>query len=386
MNWHNSFSLRLPTEITFGLGVSQQVGAKAHALGASRALILTDKGVANTGRIEHFVEVLADSDVQAEVFDTVDPEPSITTVERAWQAYEKFTPQVLIAIGGGSSIDTAKATATLATNGGKILDYMSGTPVNVPLLPVIALPTTAGTGSEVSNSAVITNPETDFKGGIGGPLVLARIALVDPELTFTTPPRVTANTGMDVLVHAIECYLNPAHQPFSDGLALRAIHLVGSYLRAAYANGKDVEARCNMAYASMTAGMAFSNKGLGDVHALAGPLATHLKQPHGVTVTVLLPHLMEFNLIARVGRMVDIAEALGEETRGLSPRAAAERAVVAVRQLMQDLNMQFTLREMGATREILPTLITGGINRGDRSRAPRPMTADDISALFEEVF
>src|SRR5699024_773695 len=253
----------------------------------------------------------------------------------------------LIAIGGGSSIDTSKAISMIVENGGNINDYdnspQGGKEVKSEGLPVFTIPTTSGTGSEVTQWAVVTDVQRNWKSSIGSPLMAPKVSVVDPTLTLGLPPAITASTGVDALTHAIEAYTckgaTTSESPITDALALRAIKLVGNNLRTAYSQGENYEARKNTMFGSTLAGMSFPNVGLGTVHGMAHPLGGHFEVAHGVANAILLPYVMEFNVLTNPERFSNIAVALGEDITGLNPMEAARKAVKAVRSLIQDVEI-----------------------------------------------
>jgi len=253
-------------------------------------------------------------------------------------------------------------------------------------VPCVAIPTTAGTGSEVTVFAVITDRARRFKMTVGSPHLVPQVAVCDPELTLSMPQPLTAATGMDALTHAIECYVNTVHNPIAKTLALEAMRLIGRALRTAYANGRDLRARTEMLLASTLAALAFTRTRLGDVHAMSHPLGAHFDIPHGVANAILLPYVMAWNLIACTDTYPQIAEALGEPVQGVSRRAAAEAAVDAVRRLARDVQIPERLRDVGVTREAIPRLTEDAMKSGNVLVNPRATTAADIAALFETAY
>ncbi|HEX7513734.1 MAG TPA: iron-containing alcohol dehydrogenase, partial [Candidatus Methylomirabilis sp.] len=290
----------------------------------------------------------------------------------------------LIAVGGGSPMDAAKAIGFLASNGGPMRDYFAGKKVERPLPPLAAIPTTCGTGSEVTQFAVITDTETHFKLGIGSPFNIPKVALVDPSLLVKLPSRLVASTGMDALCHAIEAYTSLLAQPVSDAFSLQAIRMIGQHLRTAVANGNLTDLT-GMAMASMLAGLAFNNTRTTLVHAMSHAVTGHASVPHGVANAILVPYAMEFNLIGSPEKHGDIAAALGEDTDGLSVMDAARAAVDAVQELANDVGIPHTLREMGVTEAHLEAMADDAMKSGGIALNPRRPTRQDVLALYKKA-
>jgi alcohol dehydrogenase class IV len=314
-----------------------------------------------------------------------------------------FRPDVLVGLGGGSNMDLAKLTAVLLTHGGGPRDYVGDDKIPGPIMPLVCVPTTAGTGSEVSAASVVTDTDNKIKVGILSNYLRPRVALVDPLLTVSCPPKVTADSGIDALTHAIEAYTAadnatfplPAGErsvyqgkhPFGDMCAEKAIALCGKHLRRAVEDGSDLEARDGMALAALLAGLAFSNVGVAVVHALEYPVGGAVHCSHGAGNGLLLPFVMRFNLPARVREFAAIARLLGEDTRGLTDEVAAERAVFAVERLRNDIGIPGRLRDLGVTEGQLRPFaeMAAGIRRILRVN-PRPASVDDLYNILREAF
>ena len=330
------------------------------------------------------LESLRKAEVGHVVFDEVEPNPSIACVEKSFALYKAEGCDALIAVGGGSSMDTAKATGVLATNPGKITDYEGVGKVKNPLPPFLAVPTTCGTGAETTYFAVITDPVRQFKFTVGSVLEVPKVALIDPLLLTNLPGPIVAATGMDALTHAVESYTNLNVQPVSDALDLQAIKMIGQNLRQAVANG-NLEAMADMVMASAIAGMAFTNTRLTIVHAISHTLSGRAGTAHGVANAILLPHVMEWNLIGAPERFAEVARALGEDTMGLTTMEAAELSVVAVRRLMKDIGIPPRMREVGITAEMIPNLADDSLLSGNIPLNPRRVTRADIVAILERA-
>lgn len=381
----HTFTYQAPTEVIFGPGTIARLPDVAGSLGAT-VLVISDPGVAAAGILERVTARLGDAGRRTEILTEVEPNPSVEIVERAIAAYRRAGAQWVLAVGGGSAMDVGKAVALLAVHPGAILDYEGIGKVPGPVAPLVCVPTTAGTGSEVTVFTVITDRTRPVKMTIGSPYLLPRCAICDPELTVSMPPALTAATGMDALTHAIESYTNTTYHPVAKALALEAIRLIGGSLRRAYANGGDVGARTQMLLASTMAAMAFARTRLGNVHAMSHPLGAHFDVPHGVANALLLPYVMEWNLPGCLDTYPAVAAALGEVTDGLSPRAAADVAVDAVRQLCRDLSIPERLRDVGVSREGLAVLARDAMQSGNVAVNPRATRDEEMVALFERAW
>jgi len=294
---------------------------------------------------------------------------------------------LLVGLGGGSSIDTAKGLSVLLAHGGVGQDFIGVAKVPGPGIPVFTIPTTAGTGSEATNIAIFSDPQKELKMGIVSPYLLARLALVDPTLTYNCPPKVTAASGIDALVHAIECYTSTKASNFTDALAIEAMRLIVGSLRVAVSNGSDAKARSHMSEGALLAGIAFANAGVAAVHALGFPLGSRFHVPHGVANGLLLPYVMECNLPANLPKYAVIAQMLGERIEGLSLREAAERGVKAAKTLAIDINIPLHLQDLGVPREALEGMAVATM---DVTRLlannPKKLALDDVRAIWENAW
>lgn len=390
-------------QLLFGRNATQQLGEVAARLGARRILLVTDPILVKAGLVEKVHIPLSEAGVVVEVFSGGEPEPSLRAAGAAIEAARDFHPDAILGLGGGSNIDLAKITATVLAHGGSPRDYVGDDKVPGPVAPLLCLPTTAGTGSEVSAASVLTDTENHMKVGILSNYLRPRVAVVDPLLTLTCPPRVTADSGIDALTHAIEAYtavdnevfplphgertVYQGRHLFGDMLAEKAIALIGTHLRRAVAAGGDLEAREGMALAATLAGLAFSNVGVALVHALEYPVggATHCS--HGTGNGLLLPYVMEFNLPARRPQFAAIARLLGEDVAGLSEDDAAHRAVRAVEQLRADIGIPSRLRDLGVKEEQLRPFAekTFSIKRILRVN-PRAVTLAEVEGIFRAAY
>lgn len=385
--------------LLFGPGACGQLGDVATRLGARRILIVTDAILLQTGQLERIRLPLNECGCVVEVFSGGEPEPSFKAAEACLAFAKGFRPDAVLGLGGGSNMDLAKIAATVLAHGGHPRDYVGDDRIPGPVLPLICMPTTAGTGSEVSAAAVLTDSENHIKVGILSNFLRPRAAVVDPQLTISCPPKVTADSGIDALTHAIEAYtavdnatfpLPPneksvyqGRHPFGDMLAERAITLIGRYLRQAVAYGNNLEAREGMALGATLAGLAFSNVGVALVHAMEYPVGGAVHCSHGAGNGLLLPYVMRYNLSARVKEFAHIARLLGEDTAGLSVEAAADRAVTAVEKLRADIGIPNRLRDLGVQESQLRPFAekAAGIRRILRVN-PRTASADDIEVIY----
>jgi alcohol dehydrogenase class IV len=382
------FEFRLPGSIHAGVGCRERAVSEAARIGGGRVLVLSDPNVRATPRAAALIEQFSASGLLRAVWSDIPGEPTVAEVEKGLAALRAADADTLVAIGGGSVIDTAKAVAVLATSGGAIADYKGANKIPRPKLPLVAVNTTAGTGSEVTRFTIITEPATSVKMLIADPHLIPEVAIDDPLLTVTCPPAVTASTGIDALTHAIEAYLSARATPFSDVLALSAIRKVGQAIRAAYRDGEDIPARTAMHLASLEAGMAFSNASVALVHGMARPIGAYFHVAHGISNAVLLPHVMEWSLPGAVDRFADIAAALGVDAPGRPAEVSAQRTVKAVRALCRDLDIP-GLSGLGLDAEKLmalaPRMAQDALDSGSPGNNPRVPTVAEIVELYRQA-
>ena len=380
-----TYEFRLPKAILTGPGCFGRLGEQAKALGVRKALIVTDPQLRQLPFVEQAAKNLAEAGIASEFFSDLEPEPLSPSVAAGLSAYKELGCDALIAIGGGSSMDVAKAVGGLASNGGRISDYEGANRFSKPTPPIIAVATTAGSGSEVTRNAIITDVERDVKMLIQSPYLIPSVAIVDPLLTLSLPPSVTMATGMDALTHGIEAYVSKRAQPLTDGLALDAIRLVSGNLRQAWASGDNLSARANMSMASLKAAMAFSNSSVALVHGMARPIGAYFHVPHGLSNACILATVIEFSLPGNPERYADIAEAMGENVEGLSVVEAADMAVEAVSRLAKDIGVP-SLRGAGVDearlRELAPRMASDAIASGSPGNNPRRASPQEIVELY----
>ena len=378
----NAFQYFFPTTLKFGNGLANQAGALLKPLFSGRLLVVTDEGLLKSGVLEGFFASLKAADLGYDVFSGVEANPSTTVLERALNFLKDHGCTAVIGVGGGSSIDTAKGVAAMATNEGTILDYEGYDKIPNAPLPIFAIPTTSGTGSECTASTVFTNKETLFKTVIVSPKIFPQLAILDAELTLNLPAPITAATGMDALTHAIESYVSKQANPVSQSLALGAVRLIGRSLRKAFYVGADVAAREDMLLGSFLAGVAFSQSKLGNVHAISHTMGGVFNIPHGIANAALLPYVVAFNVPACPERFRDIAEALGVDVAGLDAEAAARRLVGAIVELNSALAIPSNIRELGVDLDHLPQMVADSMRSGNVLVNPRLTTARDVEAII----
>ncbi len=381
-----AYQFQTPTKIISGIGSTAEIIKELNDLYAKKVLLITDPGLVQAGVAQQVVEMLKQAAVEVEIFDAVEPDPSIQVATKAAEMAKNVKANVLIALGGGSAIDTAKSAALLVTNGGYLKDYAGVNKVVKPILPLIAVPTTAGTGSEVTIFAVMSDPEKQEKFTISSALIAPAVAVLDPLLTLKLPPSVTAFTGMDALTHAIEAFTSSIAQPATDALALSAIKLILKHLPVAVGRGDNIMARDGMLQASLLAGIAFNNAFLGLAHAIASPLGGHFHVPHGLANAVMLPYVMEYNLPTAVRRYAEIGRALGLQAVGDTPRAVAEKTVAAITQLARDINIPEKLSNIGAKEELLPLVARDALKSIQLKFNVRNASEKEILALLQKAY
>jgi len=376
-----------PKKIILGKDSVKTIGDEVKKLGGSRALVVTDPGLVSVGLVKLAEDSLHDKQIEVAVFDKVRPEPPAHIVDECAEIIRQGGYDVVIGIGGGSSLDIAKGSAIMATNHGAILDYVGIEMVQKPGVPRILIPTTAGSGSEVTRSVVLTDEKENTKKVVSSSFLTAELAILDPMLTLSMPPHITASTGMDALVHAIESYVSARATPFAEILAVEAITLIAHNLPSAYSKGTDVTARYNMLLAANIAGLAFASGRLGAVHGLAYVLGIEYHIPHGRSNAIMLPHVMDFNKTGNLQKFVKIAEAMGEHVEGLSMYEAAEKAVEASKKLLNAVKIPFRLSEYGISRDDLPKLVEGGMKQARLFIPnPRDLTEGDVKSIYENAF
>ncbi|KNZ69088.1 iron-containing alcohol dehydrogenase [Thermincola ferriacetica] len=378
------YSYFMPPVSLMGAGAAKQTGDQVKSFGR-KALIVTDEFLANSGMAEQIAGYIKGAGVEVEIYPGAEPNPTDKNVHEGVELLKEKGCDVIVSLGGGSPHDCAKGIGIVATNGGCIRDYEGIDKMTRPMLPLIAVNTTAGTASEMTRFAIITNTDTHVKMAIVDWRCTPNVAINDPLLMTGMPPSLTAATGMDALTHAVEAYVSTIATPVTDSAALMAIRLIAWNLREAVANGDNFEARDKMAYAEFLAGMAFNNASLGFVHAMAHQLGGLYNLPHGVCNAILLPHVERFNLIAAPERFAHIAEAMGENISGLSVRDAADVAIEAIEILAEDIGIPAGLTELGVKEDDLALMAENAMKDATSFTNPRKATLEDIIQIYKNA-
>jgi alcohol dehydrogenase class IV len=374
---------RTTPRIVMGPGAIGQIGQEVFNLSRKKALIVTDKGIIGAGLIQPVEESLKKSRIKYAIFDAVEPDPRYEIVAECLELIHMEKVNLLIGIGGGSPIDIAKTSAVMATNKGNIAKYFGVDLVPKPGFPTIMVPTTAGTGSEVTPIAILSDEGEKLKKGVVSPYLFPTVALLDPKLTLGLPPNITASTGMDALIHAIEAYTSINATDMTDILAFRAMELLYHNIRTAFANGNNLDARSKMLEGSLLAGMAFANAGVTAVHAFAYPIGAEFHIPHGIANTLMLPHVMRFNILGNLPKFAEIPQAFDLPTESFDELRAAEMFLDAIERLAEDLRVPMHLAEFGIEENDISGLAEGAM-KVTRLLAnnPRIMTLEDAKEIY----
>ena len=378
-----AFTFSVPQEIIFGSGSLNRLPELLKKQNAARVLLISGPHLNKMGVVGRLRDSIVSAGAACDTFTDVEANPSMETVEKAAAAYRAFGADAIVAIGGGSPMDVAKAVGVVVTYGGSIAQYEGVGTVPGPIVPLIAIPTTAGTGSEVTTFSVITDHSRNYKLTVGSQYLIPRCALLDPELLTTTPAGVAAACGMDALVHALEAYLSRAASPFSDAMAEKALALIGRSLRAFVADRANLEAASDMLAGSLFAGIAFSWARLGNVHAMAHPLGGFFNVPHGVANAILLPVVVDYTAIAdHDGKYETIYRAVAA-----SPKAEFSQEMLAdeLRRLAARIGIPATLAEVGVDAEKIPEMAADAMKSGNIYVNPRTSTQKDIEQLYRRA-
>jgi choline dehydrogenase len=384
----NLRSFEVPTVVKHAPGALSCLGDEVRALGVKRPMLVTDQGLVSAGLVDEVATALKGADLDYVLFDEVVANPPVAQVDRGAEVYRSEGCDGLIGFGGGSPMDTAKAIGVVAVHGGSILDFewADPQPIVKRIPPLVTVPTTAGTGSEVTLWAVITDPERKIKYHVGGTgLIAAHMALIDPLLTLGLPAPLTAATGLDALTHAIECYTCAYAQPWPDAVALWAIETIAQWLPITFAQGHNREARYQMSMAAMLAGMSYGTESAGAVHAMSQTAGGVYNLPHGALTAALLPPVMAYNYLGEPDKYARIAQAMGENTWGLTVWEAAELAVDSVRRLVDMLEIP-SLPEMGIPEEDIPMLVELAYADPQTIGNPRDLTKESYEQIYTSCF
>ncbi|MCK5163107.1 MAG: iron-containing alcohol dehydrogenase [Desulfobacula sp.] len=372
--------------IIMGFGSLARAVDEINRLDCKKIMIITDKGIVEAGISEKLGALLKNFKISFSIFDKVEPDPRLEIAVEASLAIKEEGADLVIGIGGGSPIDIAKAAAILAVSTGDIASYFGIDLIPGPGLKTIIIPTTAGTGSEVTPIVILSDHDEKLKKGIVSPYLFPDVAILDPELCLGLPPHITAATGMDALIHAIEAYTSNNANSITDIFAVQAIKLISKNIRTAFANGTNIEARSNMLEGSLLAGMAFANAGVTAVHAFAYPIGAEFHIPHGVANSIMLVPVMEFNMLGNLKKFAALANMLGENTTGLSLKDSANSALNAMRCLVEDLQLPCHLSKFGVSDSDIP-MLADGVMKVTRLLAnnPRNLTIKDAEEIYRKV-
>jgi alcohol dehydrogenase class IV len=378
------YALQLPKRIVFGIGIVEKLGAEAKALGATKALIVTDETIQKLGFCTRVEKSLREA-VDVDVFDNVESEPSLEDAEIV-ASTSRGNYDLIVGIGGGSVLDMAKVSAAAAANQEqRVRDFLGANMITNPSVPKILIPTTAGTGAEATPYALVS--VEGRKKTIASPYNLADVVFIDASFTTTMPPRITASTGMDALSHAIEAFLSRGANSITDTFALEAMKKIADNLEEAFSHGDNLDARLNMSLAALLAGMAFGNAGVIVGHAIAHTVEAKYKIPHGVSVALTLPYIMEYNAPAVQEKLAKVARVLGETGLGLGEEAAASRAAKRVKSILETLELPTKLSELHVPKEDLPMMAEELLKaKGYLARNPRNIEYEDAVAIFEKMW
>ncbi|PAV13198.1 lactaldehyde reductase [Methanosarcina spelaei] len=385
MTENRTYTYLNPKVALMGAGCVKEIGKHAKDLGATKALIVSGKSKHGERLALDIYKILEDAGLEGTIFPGADPNPTDTSVMEGADIYRKKDCNIIIAVGGGSPMDCAKAIGIVVYNGGLINEYEGVGKVTKGIPPLITVNTTAGTASEMTSFTIITDTKRHIKMAIVDPRITPDIAVNDPELMVSMPPALTAATGMDALTHAVEAYVSTMATPTTDAAAIKSIELISKYLREAVSHGKDIRTRDMMAHAEYLAGIAFNNASLGYVHSMAHQLGGFYNLPHGVCNAILLPYVEAYNKQVVPERFADIARAMGEKVEGLSNEEAADRAIEAIRKLASDIGIPSGLKELGAKEEDLELLAEHAMQDVCRLTNPRELSKEDIIKIYRKA-
>jgi len=380
-------SFRTSHLILAGLGASDRLGQEAKGIGAKKALLVTDRGVVQSGTAAKIKSLLEKEGIGVDIFDQVMSDPDTANAEACIEMAKRGQFGLIVRLGGGSPMDIASITSIMLTNPGTVYDYFGLNLVKNAGIPAILIPTTAGTGAEATPNAILTDTREKLKKAIVSPYVLPRIAIVDPLLTLSMPPSVTSSSGIDALTHAIESYTSNNATVLTDLFAKEAIIMTGRSLRTAVANGNHLEARYDMAIGSLYAGISLTNAGVTAVHALAYPLGGQFNIPHGIANGLLLPYVMEFNVPGSIPKFAQIAKFLGEKVDHMTLLDQAYHAARAVKDLYRDLKIPQSLTELRVPRDAISAMAEATVKQARlMGNNPRAMASEDAAKIYEKAF
>lgn len=378
------YSFKVPQTIEFGVGSLSKLPAILEENNSDHVCLISDRGLEKIGVVEKVKAIIEEAGIKVTTYLDVVPNPTVENVNAAAALYKESGTTSLIALGGGSSIDVAKAVGVLANYGGKITDYEGNHKVPGPIVPMIAIPTTAGSGSEVTASAVITDSKRNYKLSIFSYNNIPKYAILDPELIMTLPASIAASCGLDAMIHAIEAYISRNASPFSDAMALKAMELIGANLRKFVANRQDEEAACAMMAGSNFAGISFAWARLGNIHAMSHPVSAYFNVPHGVANSILLPTLMEYNSLADDGRYKVIYDCIRASKQPVDD-FVPEMLVEELKQLNAQLGIPASLGAVGVTEDKIEAMAIDAMKSGNIPANPRQTSLNDMIELFKKA-
>lgn len=367
------FTLMYPTRVIFGRGALEHLGREALSWGKKAMLVTGHSAMRKSGVLDKVGSLMRSAKVDFSLFDRVEHDPSLETVDQGVKFLQRNKCDLIVALGGGSAIDAGKAIASLARESGTVWEYYADREIEKEGFPFIAVPTTAGTGAEITNNSVLLDKKKKIKKSIRSPYMIAKVALIDPELTLSLPPRTTAYTGMDAFTQALEAYVTRTSNPVTDSLALRAVEIIFYSLPQAVENGSNTEARERMAIGSLLSAMAFSNSGLGAVHGLAHPIGAHFGVPHGLACAILLPYVTGFNLRVKRDRFKEIASKTGTEK--------VENLPSIIKGFLEKIDLPLDFRSYGITEADFPRIIAES-RSSSMSKNPRKLSDEDLREIL----
>lgn len=381
----NDFNFTIPQQIEFGVGSLKKLPDILKRNNINNILLVSDRGLESIGVVKKITDILDNGGVQYTTFLDVLPNPPIAVVNAAAQLYKDNGCKSIIALGGGSPMDVSKAVGVLAQFGGNIKDYAGVGNVPGPIVPILAIPTTAGTGSEVTASAVLTDTESNFKFSVIDFALLPKFAVLDPELIMTAPASIAASCGVDALIHALEAYISTAATPFSDAFAEKAMELIGKNIRRFVANRKDVDAASAMMLGSNFAGIAFAWAKLGNIHAMSHPVSGFFHVAHGVANSVLMPTVIEYNALADNGRYEKIFNYIREDHNHVD-NFTPDMLVAEVKKLNKQLGIPENLRAVGVTEDKIEAMAVDAMKSANVLVNPRQTGLKDIIELYKKAY
>lgn len=376
----------MPVVNLMGQGAVKSIAQQVKNLGKSKALIVTDRPLIENGLVKKVTDLLSGAGVPFAIYDAVQPNPTVENVNDGLKVFNSNNCDIIIAIGGGSPMDCAKGVGLVAANGGSITDYEGLDMSKKAMVPMIAVNTTAGTASEMTRFTIITDTSRHVKMAIVDWHVTPSVSINDPELMLSMPTSLTAATGMDALTHAVEALVSTIATPITDSVALTAIEMIAINLPKAVANGQDLDARDKMAYAQFMAGMAFNNASLGYVHSMAHQLGGVYDLPHGVCNAILLPHVCEFNMIARMEKFGLIAKAFGVNTKKMTISEAAERGITEIKKLSKLVGIPAGLKDLNVKKEDFKMLAENAMKDACMLTNPRIAKLQDVINIYENAY